>query len=368
MITGNAPAGDGNPRKTARDLVLDALSGGNPDENKQAPSTPEMEETVETANLEDETLETGEESEEGSELEQEEETQEGDEAAAAGDEGEVNIENLSELAEAIGVENEWLYNLKIPMPDGQEPITLGQVKDRIHSGEVEAEREQFLTERQQFEAERAQAQEQLQNQFQQANAVSQELVQAQAQAEAIVIQFQQTDWETLEAADPGQAALQQQKLQTAYQAAQQKVEMAKGQQAQALNTMAQERRAKEENELLASISEWSDAEVRKTESAKVAEVMAKYGYQPHEIANVMDHRAIKAMRDLMMLQEAVKQSSDKVEEVKNIPKPLKPGGRKPAVSKLKKLEQKLDRAKTGSRNEKAAAVSELLQSVGVRRR
>jgi hypothetical protein len=70
----------------------------------------------------------------------------------------------------------------------------------------------------------------------------------------------------------------------------------------------------------------------------------------------------------MKLQDTVTTSTEQAEVVKTIPKPLKPGGRKPAPSKLKKLEQKLDRAKTGNRKEKTEAVSALLQSVGVRSR
>lgn len=367
MITGNAPAGDGNPRTAARDLLLDALSGKGQTNEQQDLSSPETDEAVETANLEADAAETLED-DEGSELEQEAESQEDDEAEATGDEGEVDIEDLSQLAAAIGVENEWLYNLKIPMPDGQEPITLGQVKDRIHAGTDEAEREQFNTERQQWEAEKAQAQEALSQQFQMASAVSEELVAAQAQAEAIIVQYNNTDWDQLEAADPGTAALQQQKLQTAYQFAQNKVEQARRQQADTLNQMAQEKRVNEEQALLNAISEWKDPKIRQAEAAGVAEVMSKYGFKPHEIANVMDHRAVHIVRDLMKLQATVETSTEKAEVVKNIPKPLKPGARRPAPSKLKKLEQKLDRAKTGNRKEKTEAVSALLQSVGVRSR
>ena len=55
-------------------------------------------------------------------------------AVEASDEGEVK--NLSQLAEAIEVDNEFLYGIEIPMGDGQEPIALGELnraQDALHA-------------------------------------------------------------------------------------------------------------------------------------------------------------------------------------------------------------------------------------------
>lgn len=150
--------------------------------------------------------------EEGESLEQE-----GEQAQEPGEDPE--IKTFAEFAEALEVDPSALYGLTYPMPDGMEPATLSEMKDAYinaqrDGGASESEAAQTLqAERQQFEQERAQAYQQMQMQMQ----IPPQLQQINAQLASVQQAYSNTNWDELEKVDPGDAALQRQKLNEAAQ-------------------------------------------------------------------------------------------------------------------------------------------------------
>ena len=139
------------------------------------------------------------------------------EPVAASDDGE--IKTLAEFAEALEIDPGDLYNLTYAMPDGMEPATLSEMKDayvqaKKEGGVSESEAAQALqAERQQFEAQVQQTYQQLQAQTQ----IPPQLQQLDANLNNVIQTIENTKWDELEKVDPGDAALQRQKLNEAYQ-------------------------------------------------------------------------------------------------------------------------------------------------------
>ena len=126
----------------------------------------------------------------------------------------VAIKTLSELAEAIEVDNDFLYNIEVPMPDGQEPVSLSALKDAyqgkletqtVASTQLEVERKAFEEEKERFGQQQVQMQQ-----------MPEELLNAEAEVRAISSQYQGFDWTELEKLDPGRAALEKQNFATRY--------------------------------------------------------------------------------------------------------------------------------------------------------
>ena len=99
----------------------------------------------------------------------------------------VAISTLSELAEAIEVDNDFLYNIKVPMPDGQEAVSLSALKDAYteKNDTTTAAMTQLEQQREAFEQEK----EQYTQQFQQLQQMPEELLTAQAEVRAIASQY-----------------------------------------------------------------------------------------------------------------------------------------------------------------------------------
>lgn len=88
---------------------------------------------------------------------------------------------------------------------------------------------------------------------------------------------------------------------------------------------AQQLRASEEAALLAKLPDWRNSEKAAAEQQAIARSMASYGYQPAEIANVMDHRLVLMGRDAMRWRELQRTKSEQVKRVADAPPVIKPG-------------------------------------------
>lgn len=128
------------------------------------------------------------------------------------------------------------YDLEIPMPDGQEPIKLGELKDKV----TRLER----SESQMIERENA-------------------LMRQQDEVNQL-----------LQAAGQLPPALREQAAQRMEQ------------------TLASERDA-----MLQAIPEWSDRETYDRDRTAILDVGKQYGFSDIEVGQIMDHRVVKFMRD-----------------------------------------------------------------------
>lgn len=157
------------------------------------------------------------------------------------------------------------YDLEIPMPDGREAMTLGQMKDKVN----ELER----TESQMIERENA-------------------LLRERQELDKVMAAVGEIPPELRQQAD----AMNQQHLQ------------------------------QERGKMLEAIPEWSDRETFERDRTAIAEVGHKYGFSDIEIGTIADHRVIKFMRDYSRMAAAEQQAQ---ETAKQVHRASKPAGKKP---------------------------------------
>lgn len=326
---------------------------------------PEQEEQEEETGVEGEQLETvDEESEElDTETLETEEEEESDEPTEDGDAEPEEIADLQSLAEAIGVEVSFLYDLGMRLSDDGEVVKLGELKDRLQDqNRLEAEKRRLLEERSAFEASRTQATE-VDAQLQQA------IVQSQAEVLMLQSQFQNTDWRAMEEADPGRAALYKQDLMAAHNQAAMKLQQAQQQQAQTAQQLRLQKQEEETTKLLSYVEEWRDPKIRTQETAEITSMLvSEYGYTPQEIKSTLDHRQVRVIRDLWNLKKRAGSAATTVKKLKKLPRQMKPGApqRRTSTTKQRELNATLKRAaESKSIRDKSSAISALLQSTGV---
>lgn len=334
------------------ELSPEQIDGAPAAEDESSTAAPDAETDLEieatTDQLTDESLDSEAEAESGSET---------DDTAGEGD---VEIRDLTTLAEQIGVDLPYLYDLEMTLSDDGVPVKLGEIKDRLQDqGRLDTEREKLQTERSAFEQERAQH-------LSTASQTSEELVKAEAQVAMIAHQYQSADWAAMEQEDAGKTALYKQELTAAYQNAQYTAQQVRGQQQAAQQQQIASMRAAEETELLKHVETWQDKEVRSREVAEITTLMADYGFAPQDIGNVMDHRAVRVMRDLYLLKQEKAAADKNVQKVRKVPKAIKPGGAPKRVDlKKKALHKTIQRAaESKDQRVKTRAIGNLLSSEG----
>lgn len=356
--------------RTAHQQVVDLLEASfAEDENPDPEAEPLGEEDEGSEELEQAAskLETSEEAEKLEEEEPALETAEKDsgrdEHASAED-----IQTITQLAERIEADPEWLYNLKVPVRDGLEPISLSELKDAYQeAAQVRNLRKQVEQEREEVSKEKAQAQEQVQQELQKVSGLSNELIEAQADVKAIVKQYADTDWTSLEQDDPGKAALQRQRMNEAYQSATGRVQQVEQTYRSQVTEQMKAQMQKHGEELRKHLPEWSDETVRKQEFSEMSEALQSYGYTPQEISQVYDHRALRMARDLAKLKSQADTAKKTVAKVRQAPKPLKPAAPSAEPSRQTKLRKMMNRAaKSRNPRVKSQAVAELLASEGIK--
>jgi hypothetical protein len=85
-----------------------------------------------------------------------------------------------------------------------------------------------------------------------------------------------------------------------------------------------------------AIEEWQDAEVAKTERAGISEFLNDWGFEESYLANVVDPRSMRFIRDAWKLSQRVKAALSKVKRTAQGNKEPKPGqGGKPPKSSAK---------------------------------
>lgn len=246
-MEGQPPRGnlEGSPEVSGQE-ILKSL-----DPNYEPPKEEEQEQA-------EEPVETQESKAEGSSDAQEESTE--TEAETPDEDG---VGTLSQLAEELNVDVAALYDLEIPVANG-EAFKIGQIKDMwtdhlSKSAEVETTQKELAENKQALETQL----QQLQN-FQQ---IPQELLAANAQLLQAQQAFQSVDWATLETTNPGAAALQRQKMAEAVQLADYNRQQIEGQLVQAQQEIEAQR-------------ERSVQQVVETRNATVRNMIPEWANQP----------------------------------------------------------------------------------------
>jgi len=150
-----------------------------------------------------------------------------------------------------------------------------------------------------------------------------------AQLEGVLEQQQNIDWDNLSITDPVEFVRQQhlfQKRQAAYQQnlQQQQALAIQGQQEQHLQ--AQNYLQTQQQELLAKLPEWKDAEIAKKESNAIHSYLLDQGFDVDTISGMADHRALVLSRKAMLYDAMMAKANAATKKVQAAPqKVVRPG-------------------------------------------
>lgn len=113
--------------------------------------------------------------------------------------------------------------------------------------------------------------------------------------------------------------------------------------------------------LLKAMPEWENPEVAKAETAKLREYGQAAGYTEEELDEVVDHRALKVLRDAMRYRELVAKSG-KVKATVEQKRVAKPGAASAPPSKAQDLTRAKQRLRQSGRVDDAASAIERMMS------
>lgn len=172
------------------------------------------------------------------------------------------VDSIDRLMKRYKLTEEQAYALKVPMADGEEPLTLGQLKDKVRSYKT------FETDVTEFEERRIQQEG--------------DLLRAQTQLRSVI------DLIPKEAIKP---------------------EVLK-----ALAAMDQTRAKREKQLTLGAIPAWRDETRRTAEIEGMGTLLEDYGLGAGFLETILDHRAIKLIRDFYLMRSRVQKSLAEVRD------------------------------------------------------
>jgi hypothetical protein len=204
--------------------------------------------------------------------------------------------DLKTLAETLGVEVKDLYDIAIPSGrDGEEPTTLGKLKDHF------AEREDFTVRSLAFDEEKR-------------------------RKEADFLRAEQ-ELQVLLSALPKDAI----KPETLKAAREKQANHMKAERARALDT----------------IPEWKDEKVREADLTEIVEHLSSYGLSAAYLASVYDHRTMKLLRDFTKqtrrLKAALELASERTPKTQGKSKSGQPSGKPVPAKPRGRVEQQMQR-------------------------
>jgi len=250
---------------------------------------------------------------------------------------------LNELADQTEISLEELYSLNVKMPDGEDPIKLGDLKNKY----TEQKREN------------TKLSEQINNttaQAQQAQQISTEKATVYGQLAELQRQGQLINWKELEDSDPGQAALQKQKYNEAIGTLNSRLHQIDTYEKQVSNNQLQQAAS----QTLQLIPEWSNQETRLNDVREIESSLLNEGYSHQEISSIRDPRALKLFKELIGLRKQNKDANKLVDKVRKAPKPLRNSSRN-SVNKKNNTQTLVKKARnTGHKNDELAAAKAVL--------
>ena len=257
-----------------------------------------------------------------------------DEGEGGGQESDVlEVGTLSELASAVGLDVEDLYQITVPIDvDGQrQEVSIGEWKDRVRAGidsdAVAEARREAAEQRKASEAEIAGQRMQVQQTIAQAAALT------EAAEKRLVADMESVNWADLRNNDPAEWSARQTELQ------QRQADIAEAKQklSEAWTTQAETQKAeftaqftehatRERDALLKAIPEWQDEGVFETERQSMRGYLSGAGFTEDEITSAVDHRVILLAQKAMKFDAAAAKSKVARKKVVKVGKKiLRPG-------------------------------------------
>ena len=342
MNTESTPQGDSivvTNVESAAEALMNRSSQAEAKESDE-PSTPEAEPIEDIKQAEPEIE---------SEVDSESETTD-----AIEDEAEASFSTIAELAEATGIDIDEFkkqINVTTKVQGEEKQVNLADlIKGYQLESDYTRKNEAFLNEQKNWENQRTEAQTKLTAEFER---TGQAFRMAQQQ---LTHEFNATNWSELETSNPSEYLIQRQKFgerqaqidQAINQATHQAQQVMANQQKES-NDKQQQYLTQQDDLLLKAIPEWSEAKVRKAQSAEVAEFLAGNGYSSEEIGHIRDHRIILMARNAMKGVKSVKDVDLAKKKVNKVPKLVKPNARQQVNQKTQAIEKKRANLKrTGS--------------------
>jgi len=230
---------------------------------------------------------------------------EGDDETDESETDEVEAFGLDALAEKLGVEKSDLYEVAIPLGDGREPVTLGQLKDNYQDAE------RLADERTALDDERS--------------ALSVEAMRTRDEISRIASYLPDVPPELM----------------------------------QAVQEQHREHLTQEYNALLNAVPEWKDKAQHLADREAMISHLQGYGFRPTDLDNVLDHRLLKYVRDNMQRDQRIAKAKESAVLHKTAPKNPKP------ASKAKQQSAALARlhkaAKAGNKQAQVSLVENLIK-------
>lgn len=281
------------------------------------------------------------------------------------------VEYITDLAPHLELEPEQLYGLKMKLSDGEDPMTLGEVKDAIQEARRQkgefteaqsrvSELEQALQQMQAAPQQPAQQQPDIASLDEQGQAAWREMVESQIDHERI-------NWDELEKVDPGRAALEKQKILQRHSTAKKTVQEAQARMEQLRQQQFQQYKQQQDAELLKRIPEWgTDREAALSEVKNILEwAHGTYGINDQEMAGVIDWRQRDMMRKAC-LYDKLQQQRQEIE--RGAPKQIKGGIRlRKSDVQQRKVGELVKKARGGARSDKIAAGRAVLDQAFAKR-
>tara|TARA_R110002012_G_scaffold20713_4_gene73182 strand:- start:95 stop:1213 length:1119 start_codon:yes stop_codon:yes gene_type:complete len=311
------------------------------------------------------------ESEGGDEAPREEELADSEAALSEAEEvvEEVSLDTFSDLAEHLGIDAADLYALKLPITNGngeRQEVSIGEWKD----GYQNAQRAERLTQEAQDLRDQLQAEKQAFTQRQEQEAVESASLLNSVEL-ALKKEYNQINWNELRANNPTEWAVRRQEFQERQSALtkmrqdasqewdrnqQIRAEEHRGQMAEAIE--------REHRSMMAKVPEWRDESVMQSEQASLRDYLLESGYNPQEIDEAYDHRAIVLARKAMKydtMQSTGKAATKKV--VKLGKKVLTPGAKRSKGAAKKDAEGRMRSSlkNSGSVDDAAALIHHRLR-------
>ena len=311
------------------------------------------------------------ESEGGDEAPREEELADSEAALSEAEEvvEEVSLDTFSDLAEHLGIDAADLYALKLPITNGngeRQEVSIGEWKD----GYQNAQRAERLTQEAQDLRDQLQAEKQAFTQRQEQEAVESASLLNSVEL-ALKKEYNQINWNELRANNPTEWAVRRQEFQERQSALtkmrqdasqewdrnqQIRSEEHRGQMAEAIE--------REHRSMMAKVPEWRDESVMQSEQASLRDYLLESGYNPQEIDEAYDHRAIVLARKAMKydtMQSTGKAATKKV--VKLGKKVLTPGAKRSKGAAKKDAEGRMRSSlkNSGSVDDAAALIHHRLR-------
>jgi len=358
-MSGDFMADENATQSLSLDEATGAITGlleGNQEAPKEEPKAEAQPETPETEQP------TEEPPQDETPQESEGDTEETEKEAAEQTDAQKQLSTLHDLADALGVEVTQLNDIRIPTKiDGQEgEASLAQlVKGYQLEGHLNRKSMELSDAQKRVESERAQVQQQVSQRIQQLDDVILGLsaVLQEGDSDLAQIKEEQGTEAWLEAKERQRD--REGKIQRAFEERQRYVNDQQGLQQQKYQQYLQSQREK----LPELIPEWKDAEKVKTETTKITNYLADFGYSHDEIGKLNDARHVAIARKAMLYDEIQKAKPGIAKRVSQLPKVQTPGTTASKADKAAQAasEERSRFKKTGSQKDAEAYLKRLLK-------